>query len=747
MTNFRSHARTVLTLVVSTSLLIYILNRIDTDEVLTEISGLPAHTPILLLALVAGNLLLVTVRLYVQVHAAGFRIPFSAAIRANAAGLLSGLVVINLLGALAGRFYTLKRYGIGPGTIAAITGIERILLVIVGGTLFIVGSASLFGYEALALLARKSSLSGMAGVILLVLAIVILFVKDKNEQYVLHRLLKWTVVRKTLCLFALTLSTQIVMLFVYYVAAKGIGTDASILSLLAAACIISFAASIPVSVNGWGVREFASIYAFGQLGIDPATAVSISILVGLASTAVVLLCGPVLLTEPRDKAIETEGLTENTVAGSIPATSTGSIDDRAKLWLSLIPATLIAVLIYFQVHIEIGNTLLNINLGDPIAFLGVLTCILLLARSFGLIGSIPGATFLWLAAVSTVLLLGFLNGVARFGMTDWALTNRLTGWLILLGYFCIGVVYIRQTGLHGLRRLSQIMMLTAALIVVYYIFYREFLAFTGAISGHASNFEGFAFNRNAFCFQLLITASGGLAFSKSIARHRNAIAWAALLGVIFLGIWFTQSRTGLSIIIAMLAGLMVLRMVDRLFVVKTILLSAGFGVAATFLPPFLFGIVEGEFVVATSKASSAISMLHVHSESVSERWQSLAIGFDLWLSNPVFGAGLGAFVAKQIASAGGGILVIHSIPVWILAEFGLSGAAAILGIPFYLVYRYRFADPASLPPHAVFLICTVFIISVYGLAHDMAFQRTFWFTLGMIAAASSLRRRPFTTRK
>ena len=61
-------------------------------------------------------------------------------------------------------------------------------------------------------------------------------------------------------------------------------------------------------------------------------------------------------------------------------------------------------------------------------------------------------------------------------------------------------------------------------------------------------------------------------------------------------------------------------------------------------------------------------------ESNAQRWQSVVLGFQAWLQHPVFGNGLGTFLLDR-QMAGLPVVVIHSVPVWFMAEMGLVGLA------------------------------------------------------------------------
>ena len=48
--------------------------------------------------------------------------------------------------------------------------------------------------------------------------------------------------------------------------------------------ISTLAATVPISIAGWGIREGALVYLFGLYGVRPETAFAVSILFGFALT-------------------------------------------------------------------------------------------------------------------------------------------------------------------------------------------------------------------------------------------------------------------------------------------------------------------------------------------------------------------------------------------------------------------------------------------------------------------------------
>ena len=71
--------------------------------------------------------------------------------------------------------------------------------------------------------------------------------------------------------------------------------------------------------------------------------------------------------------------------------------------------------------------------------------------------------------------------------------------------------------------------------------------------------------------------------------------------------------------------------------------------------------------------------------SNTQHLETFALGLKMFLAHPLFGAGLGAFV-ESVARMQEPPLLIHSTPLWLLAETGIFGFGAFAA-PFVLLLR------------------------------------------------------------
>jgi hypothetical protein len=128
-----------------------------------------------------------------------------------------------------------------------------------------------------------------------------------------------------------------------------------------------------------------------------------------------------------------------------------------------------------------------------------------------------------------------------------------------------------------------------------------------------------------------------------------------------------------------------------------------------------------------------------HDDSEEERWSTVWDGIVLWLKYPFLGGGLGAYVAQRLA-AGMNAQVIHNVPIWFMAEFGLVGLAAYVGlIASFVTWGLSQLDRFSTRHRAKAILFAVTVFFIMGLIHDIFYQRAFWFVLGLFVTDQIVR--------
>jgi hypothetical protein len=410
-------------------------------------------------------------------------------------------------------------------------------------------------------------------------------------------------------------------------------------------------------------------------------------------------------------------------------------------------STATAILVFFQLHVPLLGGVFALNLADAFALIALAAVV---SHSIGArvfpAWRVPGFNKM-LLAVSALLLFAFAHGLPVIGVTQWALAGRLTGWLVLLGYLAIGVLTIAYLGFSGMRRFLETLVITACVIVIVQVLLRWGAA-SGwiAAAGIPHNFEGYAGNRNAFAFQMLACSALLIAWSQPCRKIRQGLRASHLVapsrkweiffilahGLILAALLFSGSRAGIGTGVALLVLAGAAGLGDRRVLLQSVICAGLIWMFVVMGLPLLSHAINalgGHPAPGNPGVGAALKIVSVASDA--ERWETLRRGLEMWRDAPLLGAGLGVFIEKSTLWSERAI-VIHSTPVWILAEFGLLGALLLIALFARLLVfacRHRFRSPAY---RAVVLLLAAF--AIFGQAHEIFYQRIFWLVLGICLA-------------
>jgi hypothetical protein len=540
--------------------------------------------------------------------------------------------------------------------------------------------------------------------------------RSRFERHLSRQVLTWRNARNLLEVTGWTVLAQLLVLGCFVVVIQAFKPQVGLGAALAGAAVVSFVASLPISVNGWGIREIAAVYVFGYLGISGSDAVAGSVMVGLLATLVVVMAFPLVL---RARPVS---------PAAAPRVCNPVHEADIEAGAAWILAMISAVMVFFQFHTTLPGGVVNLNLADPFAILALAAILLhCLATRTLPAWRFPGIN-VGLLGISAMLLLGFLNGWMHIGVTQWALVGRLFGWLVLMGYLASGYMVVAYSGPHGMRRLAETMMATAGTVVVIQALIRILVSF-GLFPGTelSPNFEGYAGNRNAFAFQLLCAVALVVAYLSVYRRaqsgnHSADIVVSLGISVLLAGLVWTGSRTGQIAAILLVVVVWVVypreRRVTRMVLPLTLLISC-----LPILISACIGVLTGP--VSTPSVQSVWSGEY----SNWERMATLVHAVELWQDYPVFGAGLGVFYARSSEWLGHP-QVIHSSPFWLLAEFGLVGVT-LVGVAVGLLARAAWKSRSRMPQSRA-LLMLLGLFGFFSLAHEVFYQRIFWFVAGAL---------------
>ncbi|RFP78624.1 hypothetical protein DY262_11010 [Hydrogenophaga borbori] len=698
---------------------------------LAQLHQLSLTTAFWVTLLAISNLAVVAFRFWRVLRHCNIPLSWETAWRACLSGNLASLAFIPLLAQVAGRQAILHRMGVSPVTTASVSALERVLLAGTSAMAACAGAGYLMGQEALQRFVAQLALPQLSLVVGVAALVVFGFTRSAFESRLIRRSLSRRVFSASLETLGITVIGHALIVAAFVVAFSAVGVDLSPMQLLAAAAIVSFAASLPLSVGGWGVRELASVMVLGGLGVDAATAMAGSVAVGLCSTLAILLTSTGLLKRP---------LRSSPSITAKPLRMDRHDLENTASWL--LGMTTVA-LVFFQVHLDLGGHVVNVNVGDPFAMLALSAVGLWLVSQRTLPSWTLAGFNTWLLCFSAALLLAFAVGAARMGITPWALGNKLTGWLVLLGYLSAGYLLARDHGRVGVLRMIEVALVVICTIVWAKVIIRATPWFPGQLAAEPINFEGFSGNRNALAFQLCAVLAVTLGHLRILSRRLIERPWlhAALLGglsTVLLGIVLTGSRTGMGVAAALLLAAFFSQPTMRKIILTSVLGACIAWLVVTQLASAIHWVFSS--LGAGEAAGSVGSVGSGFSEDTSDglRWRANHAALEMWWQSPWLGAGLGSFIHGSEARFGE-TLTIHSTPLWILAEFGLVGVAVMAFAVFIVcrhLWRHRPLDARNLSA-ALLLIG----FALFSQLHEMLYQRTLWLFLGALLAAQ-IHRRP-----
>lgn len=688
---------------------------IDFDEFYDSLESFPLAAIVSVFILFLINSFVVIFRYWRVLRHFGYFVDFASVVKASVSGNIASLLMVPLVGQVAGRQMILNKAGVTAAENAAIAAYERFVVGSLSGLLALLGGAFILSSRIEEYINSLPFLE-ISLIVVASLVIFLRFLIGVRERLILRRLLSFKSFVNAAEVYLVTVFSSFLVLSCFYLLLDFVLPEVDYLTVLSAAAIVSFLAGLPVSFGGWGLREVSSIYFVSFLGGTAAGALAASVLLGLISTSAVLVLFPLLFLQDKNAGCISQSVSEK-------ASAALNLEDAAVWCLTL----MVGVLVFFQLHVQFGDGHLNINLADPFA---VLIFSIVILNSV-LKRELPKWNVPWfngcLLFISLAYAYSYFVGVFSFGNTGWA-SGKLIGWVVILGYLFAGYLVVRHFQRSGFLRLSQLMLVTITIIllvniVMWILHVNNIVVF--------ANFhyilEAYSGNRNALAFQVLVVFCLTLSFSPIYIRLAGGGGRTSLLtlslSIMVAAVLITASRSAMGTLFVVLAVAFVFGMVRRIYVFKV----ACFGV-------FLF---SGSHV-------GAFAALPISSESSDlARWALIVESFNMWIENPIFGAGLGAFYYNSFDLIGFSV-VVHNTALWVLAEFGLVGFLIFI-VPFLLIFKYavigcneRFVSNA--------LILLLLVFSLMSLFHEVFYQRTFWLALGGLISFSGARGMPSNIR-
>ncbi len=758
-------------------LLVFAVGWVGPQKLWVSISNLGPFAMAAIFVLSTLNIASTNLRFCILLERLGGRTPFKDAYKANSIGQIAALFFIPLLAQIAARQSVVNKSGLPQVSNAIIGMIERLSTAALSLITALLSLWHLFGISESKNILAGVSLCEIGLTISISTAAYLMAATAHSEKQLWKLLPNLKTLESSAPVIGLTVASYSFMISCFWVAIKLTNPQINGVDIFSASAIISFAASIPISVGGWGLREVAAIFVLKQFNIDEAPALAISVSVGALSTLATLVhTGICFLIKPKS---------------SIMPLATPFVRRRNRS-LTRISAyvfgAITAALVLFQIKVSFGSTDLSVNLADPFAVLSFASvCMPILThRELPKWGSPMFNHSLSLFAVA--LLVAFTVGYFKIGVTAWALGGRLTGYMVVLGYLSSGYLIAHHLGPLGFSIVIRILGITASCIVLTQVLLKSLNVDLFQHSAQLA-FEGFVGNRNAFAFQLIVIVCLLLTqFNTNYKLTKPTLMVPLMVGLCVAGVLLSGSRTGIAVIAVIFGTSLALRIspLDKLI--------TSIGISLVAITPFYFGAqlcrwlftvlhwLHFVFHTVLQWLQRAYRCLYtwIHPDGGHQlpdqvpqwatpqwatpqwatpqwatpqwapQWSSQSsdhmrfkaniMALQNWLHDPVFGTGLGTFIADSERLLGLKI-VVHNTPIWILTEFGIFGFSLFLFMAWTLARHLLRVKAWHGTPQQKALMLTLIAFMLFCQLHEILYQRIFWLAIGISLAAANVKLR------
>lgn len=289
----KSKMKNFLRALVSVVLLIFLLFYIDVQRIESYTPDIISPAILIALAAAFAQIVLTSWRWQYLLKIVGVTLPLRLIVRANVVGIISSIVLLNVIGGLAARVGMLTQKGVEIHSVISTSILEKFVVAIIlgimslGGLIYLGLEFHIHSNIAFRVVAGSALLIVIA---LLVANYTIPLLGARPLWLKTQLVFTWLEIRAQALngramavTFGLTAASQALLVVVGVAIAYS--TDATI-SLLECALILPLVAlfsSLPISIGGLGLREASAVVLLGALGISSEQALMISVLISIVT--------------------------------------------------------------------------------------------------------------------------------------------------------------------------------------------------------------------------------------------------------------------------------------------------------------------------------------------------------------------------------------------------------------------------------------------------------------------------------
>lgn len=293
----------------SLAALAYLSTKVERDVLVQTIGGADLGFVLAAILALALQPLLATIRWWELLRAMAMRVGFGRLLQIVYVALFFNQVLPASLGADVIRVWLVRRDGCSLSKGVTSVFLDRLVMMLVLLMLVVLGYFVLRGSLAM----PEANLFVLVALFAsLAIFILLIALKTKLLAVVSRRLwnfiavpvqnMRMFLVRpKALASVTLfSLASHANIFFTVFLLMLAFGARASFVEVAGLMPLVLVAATLPISLGGWGVRELAMVTAFAQLGVPEAAALSASVMLGIISIVVTLPGAAIFATLRRD---------------------------------------------------------------------------------------------------------------------------------------------------------------------------------------------------------------------------------------------------------------------------------------------------------------------------------------------------------------------------------------------------------------------------------------------------------------
>jgi uncharacterized membrane protein YbhN (UPF0104 family) len=273
----------------SVALIAYLLRSVSLGETWEEARRLSAWAALPALALLLVYSLIGAVRWWLVLRAMGCAMALADAGRITLVALFFNQFLPSSVGADAVRVWQSSRGGMPAGAALCSVLLER-WVHLLGLSLMAAGGATLLGGEWIprgmlwalwaVFLASACGFALLAAVPRLARSRLFDRIRDSADELAGYSRALLSPGVPTIGAFLAVVAGQFVLAGAVLVLIESLSIPAGLRECLALLPAVVLVASLPVSIAGWGVREYALVTAFGYAGVPSASAMALSLMLG-----------------------------------------------------------------------------------------------------------------------------------------------------------------------------------------------------------------------------------------------------------------------------------------------------------------------------------------------------------------------------------------------------------------------------------------------------------------------------------